>query len=73
MNEKVIIPPPGSDAAIAAGCKCPVMDNARGAGWLCSGQYWVNAACPLHGTERKEDSEWPRNQHQNKPAPTPKR
>lgn len=49
-------PNPGSDAAVQAGCLCPVMDNNRGvrapfpatkeraAGW------WMSAGCPLHGS-----------------------
>lgn len=53
-------PPPGSDAALAQGCRCPVMDNAHGAGIPgLTGDgtplYWISAACPLHG----------------QPAPTP--
>lgn len=27
-------PNPGSDEAIAAGCRCPVLDNAHGRGWM---------------------------------------
>jgi len=40
---------PGSDAAIAAGCKCAVMDNAHGRGY--DGQknvFSVYRGCPLH-------------------------
>lgn len=41
-------PNPGSDEALAAGCRCPIMDNGRGKrpgpwGWV------VNAECPMHG------------------------
>lgn len=42
-------PNPGSDAAIAAGCICAVMDNNRGKwapyppdGW------WITKGCPIH-------------------------
>ena len=43
---------PGSDAAVAAGCECPIIDNHRGLGirgpngevW-----HWRNSQCPLHG------------------------
>lgn len=46
-------PPPGSDAAIAQGCICAVLDNGHGAG---SGYrddagnptYWITRGCPLH-------------------------
>lgn len=42
---------PGSDAAIALGCRCPTMDNARGRGAYFDGdtwQFWVNGDCPVH-------------------------
>jgi len=39
--------PPGSDAAVDAGCTCPVLDNARGAG-LPGGLFWMNDGCPVH-------------------------
>ena len=45
-------PSPGSDAAIERGCICPVMDNARGAGWrYIPGKprvFVINEGCPLH-------------------------
>lgn len=43
---------PGSPAAIAAGCRCPVLDNGhgRGSGWG-PGEFWISGDCPLH---------WPR-------------
>lgn len=42
--------PPGSDAAIAAGCLCPVLDNAHGRGWLGQeGVYCHSGDCPIHG------------------------
>ena len=37
---------PGSNDAVAVGCKCPVMDNAE----MPASQKWVNGDCPLHGT-----------------------
>lgn len=46
-------PTPGSDAAVAAGCRCPVMDNHHGKGNPL-GQFWVNAECPLHGAHPVE-------------------
>jgi hypothetical protein len=44
------VPNPGSDAAIAIGCKCPVMDNGRGRGiWTANGvTFWISAECPVH-------------------------
>lgn len=41
---------PGSDAAVEAGCLCPVMDNNRGRGYLGQpGVFVMNFYCPLHG------------------------
>jgi hypothetical protein len=52
-------PTPGSDAALALGCKCPVLDNEHGRGirWPDrepsslppTPKFWVSADCPLHG------------------------
>lgn len=47
---------PGSDAAIKAGCTCPVLDNAHGKGYLGgvrnrdTGEimFVYNLACPVH-------------------------
>jgi hypothetical protein len=36
---------PGSPAAVANFCSCPVMDNAE----MPNDKKWVNADCPLHG------------------------
>lgn len=42
-------PPPGSDAAVARGCTCPVRDNARGHGaYGQQGNFWTAQDCPLH-------------------------
>lgn len=38
---------PGSNKAVSNGCKCPVMDNARGKG-TGGGNYWISAQCPIH-------------------------
>lgn len=41
---------PGSDAAIAAGCTCPILDNAYGRGRGGLGLQWViDDGCGLHG------------------------
>lgn len=47
MSDPATPPNPGSDAAIDAGCTCPVLDNAHGRG--VNGLYWIAANCPLHG------------------------
>lgn len=41
------LPPPGSDAALALGCACGVLDNAHGNG--IDGRFVMSAGCPLHG------------------------
>ena len=43
---------PGSDAAIDAGCLCPIIDNAQGWGNVFEGQYVYDSDCPLHGLGR---------------------
>jgi hypothetical protein len=45
-------PNPGSDAAVAIGCTCPVLDNGRWRGtYQVDGvwQFWITPDCPLHG------------------------
>ena len=52
---KPTIPSPGSDAALAQGCRCPVLDNVHGSGYMGAGAkqkrpaYVINGNCPLHG------------------------
>lgn len=44
------IPNPGSDAALKLGCKCPVLDNARGRGhYGVPGRFVISSLCPVHG------------------------
>ncbi|WP_158873955.1 hypothetical protein [Antarcticirhabdus aurantiaca] len=43
------VPNPGSPFAGTPGCRCPVVDNARGEGHLGSGLFWMTVGCPLHG------------------------
>lgn len=45
-------PNPGSDEAVALGCRCAVYDNNRGryAPWPPDG-WWITDSCPLHGTK----------------------
>lgn len=38
-------PNPGSEAAYAIGCRCPILDNAHGRG---DGPFWIRADCPVH-------------------------
>jgi hypothetical protein len=48
--------PPGSDAALAKGCKCPVLDNAHGKGVMGDGErngWWITEDCPLHAPKDK--------------------
>jgi len=41
---------PGSDYAVENGCKCPVLDNCRGNGYLgIEDQFVISPQCPLHG------------------------
>lgn len=46
--EMVPVPAPGSDAALDAGCTCPVVDNGHGRCPLPDGNWWVAAGCPVH-------------------------
>ena len=48
---------PGSAAAIAAGCNCPIHDNAHGKGWLCSGLFIMRDDCPIHRRKNGEPSQ----------------
>jgi hypothetical protein len=43
------IPNPGSDAAMALGCQCAVLDNNHGksAPWPDNG-WWITVGCPVH-------------------------
>jgi hypothetical protein len=40
---------PGSKAAVAAGCTCPVEHNHGGVAAPDRESWWVAADCPLHG------------------------
>ena len=49
------IPNPGSDKAIAKGCKCPVMDNCHGKGYMGGMRgkdgkviFVINLECEVH-------------------------
>lgn len=62
MNQDKFPPNPGSDEAIAAGCRCPILDNGRGRGYgILNGvpQFVFNMDCPLHGaTSEKYKKMW---------------
>jgi hypothetical protein len=59
---------PGSQEAIEAGCRCPVLDNAHGEGAYVDkdgvAQFWINGDCPLHGLnnasepEESQEADW---------------
>lgn len=41
-------PNPGSDEALAQGCKCAVLDNNHGKYPPWPGAYFVTEGCPVH-------------------------
>jgi len=43
------LPNPGSDAARALGCLCPVLDNNHGRWLPWQGGWIISARCPMHG------------------------
>lgn len=47
-----LLPNPGSDEAYGQGCRCPILDNHNGLGFLIKGfhQFVMADNCPLHGT-----------------------
>lgn len=46
----MIDPTPGSNQAIEQGCKCPILDNANGRGYMgVDGVFVINETCPVHG------------------------
>lgn len=54
MSEKTI-PNPGSDAAIAMGCTCPVLDN--GHGRRNDGRFVYSWDCPVHGPKSGDEND----------------
>lgn len=49
-------PNPGSNAALAAGCNCPVLDNGHGKGAYGGARgddgkpvFWISEECAIHG------------------------
>ena len=53
------VPNPGSDEALAQGCRCPVLDNGHGKGILWGGKpsFWITKGCPLHDTTERTESD----------------
>ena len=49
MSAEPVREKPGSDAARALGCRCPVLDNNRGA-WppMPPDGWWINDQCSYH-------------------------
>ena len=49
-------PNPGSEAAIDAGCLCPVLDNRHGKGYYAGpdGVFIYNQGCPIHWVEEPD-------------------
>lgn len=46
---------PGSREAIVAGCKCPVLDNGHGSGYMGQpGIFVYSCGCPLHWPAEEE-------------------
>lgn len=52
-------PNPGSRAAVALGCTCPVMDNSNGAGFSSKGRtcFWIDGGCPVHTAKGTKDED----------------
>ena len=51
-------PNPGSDEAIELGCKCPVLDNSHGRGYMGQpGIFMIAGGCPLHHLPGDSDSD----------------
>jgi hypothetical protein len=55
-------PNPGSPEAVAAGCKCPVLDNSHGKGafggmLVIDGEpaFYIAGNCPMHPLPDEED------------------
>ena len=61
--EPTIPPPPGSAAARALGCRCPILDN-EDLAWtekeLGERRYVISGACPLHGARPRSGNAIPK-------------
>ena len=48
-------PNPGSDEALAAGCNCPVMDNAHGKGYMgIENVFVMRVDCLIHSKQAQK-------------------
>lgn len=51
-TDRQTTPNPGSAEAVALGCKCAVLDNARGRGDG-RGNFWITESCPVHAPKKE--------------------
>lgn len=57
-KEEKTVPNPGSSEALDQGCRCPVLDNSHGIGYLgVPGRWAYSGDCPLHSGGDWEKSE----------------
>lgn len=55
-NPESRIPNPGSPEAVKLGCRCPVLDNAHGKGYMGIEALFVySASCPIHNSDDPQD------------------
>ncbi len=54
MDEKEFLRP-GSDEAVTAGCRCPILDNQHGYGYWSKDIFVMDADCPLHGSKKDDN------------------
>ncbi len=55
MSAEQKIPNPGSPEAVSQGCRCPVIDNSHGRGYMgMDGIFVYTSCCPLHWPEGTE-------------------
>jgi hypothetical protein len=49
VTKRPEVPNPGTPEAIRLGCRCPVVDNGRGKGYMgMPGVFVFNCDCPVH-------------------------
>lgn len=53
---KIETPNPGTEAALKIGCRCPVLDNEHGQGYMgINNVFVVSADCPVHAYGEKNE------------------